>query len=503
MASLADQFLDDVESSSGSDDESLPPPTTAQTEAPQLSTLQRRPISTSTTTDASLSAWLNGVLDPALLPKLDILLARVSSLSETVQFNESDAEQAVTDCASAIFHIDEAILSLHRALTIEYSPAFPELETLITNPLDYARVAARAVLHDDLSAVDFRPILPSASVITVQVTASSTAGRPLPSPGRVRVIALTSAMQDLDEKRAALLSHLSNKASVTAPNLCAVVGPEIAAQLLAHAGGINALARMPSGNVKALGKKRHVLSSNIPSVPRSHDGVVHSAPVVLALPPKLRPKAGDIVAGKATLAARVDAARGFRDGNAGRELRAAIDTKFANMQERPPARTAKPLPVPGDEAKRRHRGGARARKEKERMGLTEMRKLANRVTFGQAELITGNDLENEGLGMLTANSQAVRIRAKKTDSVAVAAKRRLDRQKKREVQSEADLLGITSSLVLSPGPEQTLPTSADAAVGTAAAKTNGRDIRAQKSTNYFSTTTPFLGVNKRQKISKE
>lgn len=521
MASLADQFLEDVATSSDSDDasdvSSIAVDKETETVPSGTDRLHETGVEDGVTVggSAGVSTLLKEDVNEMLLAKLDFLNSQLSELSEGTETSEGSAHELVSECASAIAEADEAIQSVHRLLTKVYSPAFPELESLILNPLDYARVAALAVKHDDLSGVDFRPILPSAVVITVQVTASSTAGVPLTSVARARVQKLADLMQRLDGSRALLLTHLGRKAVMTAPNLCAIVGGEVAAQLLAHAGGLTLLARMPSGNVKVLGKKRETVTGASSSSVRIHNGVIHSCPLVMTLPPKLRSKGGDIVAGKATLAARVDAARGARDGNEGRKLRAAIETKFAKMQERAPARTAKPLPVPGDEAKRRHRGGARARKEKERMGMTEMRKLSNRMKFGEAEAVAGNDLENEGMGMLNTESQMVRVRAKKTDSVSVAARRRLEKQKKREGQSEAELLGITSSFVLPPGPEPDSKPGSGLKVSDGVGRGNEKPQRVGSSvsngnssngnsSNYFSSAMPFLQVDKkRRKVAKE
>ena len=71
--------------------------------------------------------------------------------------------------------------------------------------------------------------------------------------------------------------------------------------------------------------------------------------------------------------------------------------KIEKWQELPPARTAKPLPVPGGPSKKR-RGGKRARAMKERFGASDMQKAANRVNFGVAEEEYG--LDGEGLGTL-------------------------------------------------------------------------------------------------------
>ena len=64
---------------------------------------------------------------------------------------------------------------------------------------------------------------------------------------------------------------------------------------------------------------------------------------------------------------------------------AEIDGKFDKWQEPPPVKSVKALPAPIDPG-RKKRGGRRYRKMKERLGLTEMRKQANRMNFGEVFL---------------------------------------------------------------------------------------------------------------------
>ena len=65
-------------------------------------------------------------------------------------------------------------------------------------------------------------------------------------------------------------------------------------------------------------------------------------------------------------------------------LRDDIEKKLDKLQEPPPLKKIKPLDVPG-EWRRKKRGGRRVRKLKEKLAVTELRKQANRTTFGQVK----------------------------------------------------------------------------------------------------------------------
>ncbi len=89
-------------------------------------------------------------------------------------------------------------------------------------------------------------------------------------------------------------------------------------------------------------------------------------------------------AGKCTLAARIDSFHQSRSGELGAKLRTEVEHRIEKLQEPPPVKQIKPLAPPIEQA-RKKRGGRRARKMKERLGITEIRKQANRMTFGEIE----------------------------------------------------------------------------------------------------------------------
>merc|ERR1712185_825149 len=89
-------------------------------------------------------------------------------------------------------------------------------------------------------------------------------------------------------------------------------------------------------------------------------------------PPALRNKVVRLVAGKGTLAARVDTFADKGGGTVGQGFKDEIEVRATKLQEPPPPKAAKALPVPPESSGKR-RGGRRLRKMKERYGMTQMR----------------------------------------------------------------------------------------------------------------------------------
>ncbi len=484
MASLEEQFFDDFESS---EDEATKEQGTTTTGTPDE--------------DGSGEAGGDGGTTAKFDSELSDILARIGE-NETVRNTTATSEHAFVSRAVAIVtELDGEVARVDRRLREVYGARFPELATILLDAAEYARVAAAAGNAPNFAAVDLAPVLPAGVVITVQVTAATTKGRPLSDAEAREAEGLSARVLSLVEKRAVVLRYVEARAALMAPNLTAVVGASVAAGLLGLAGGVKPLAYMPSCNLKVMGKAKRILSGASTQTARPHEGVVFSCPLVADLPPHLRPRAGQAVAGKATLAARVDASGSARDGAQGRRLHDALAEKFEKWQERDPAKTAQPLPVPGGEERRRHRGGRRARKEKERMGVTDMRKLANRVKFGQAEATYGNDIENEGFGMLGQDgSHKLRVQPKKTDTLNLAAAKKIAKSRRNQRRARATAAtGFATSLAFgtAAGIELGAVTPAPGGVGLGADSGDGAKSQ------YFDADTPFVGALGRTKSESD
>ena len=90
------------------------------------------------------------------------------------------------------------------------------------------------------------------------------------------------------------------------PSLSALMGPISAAKLIVLAGGRERLARMPSGSLQVLGAHAAMAAHRRGAPPPKHGAVLFSMPQVSRSPRWLRGKIARYLAGKASIAIRVD-----------------------------------------------------------------------------------------------------------------------------------------------------------------------------------------------------
>ena len=320
-------------------------------------------------------------------------------------------------CSSNDFmgELENETVALTKYIRDNYAPRFPELEALIQNPLDYVRTVCRIGNENDITSVDLSGILPSATVMVVTVTATTTSGKPLAAEVLNKVMEACRMVLEIEETRTAILEFVETRMNILAPNLSVIVGPKVAALMMAMAGGLQELSRMPSCNIQMMGAKRKVQNGMSTAALGVRAGVLNQSPFVLSMPPDYQKKAAKLVAAKCALTARVDAANECPDGDVGLKFKKQIADAMAKEMEPAPHKKAKALAVPIMESKKK-RGGKRARAIKEKYAQSEMMKQANRMVFGQQEEeVYGGTDESVGLGTLGKMAAGGKIRVQKKE----------------------------------------------------------------------------------------
>ena len=288
------------------------------------------------------------------LQKVEDALQKGTDFSNQGFILEEDPEyQLIVDCNALSVDIENEIIIIHNFIRDKYRLKFPELESLVHHPIDYARVVRKIGNEMDLTLVDLKGILPSADIMWITMAESTTSREPLSEDNLVNTIEACDRALNLDATKKMLLDFLKRRMGYIAPNLAAIVGSAVASKLMSRAGGLGALAKMPACNVLLLGAKKTNLSGFSTASMQSRIGYLEQTEVFQSTPPSLRPQASRLIAAKATLAARIDSIRGDPTGTAGQNLLEEISKKIEKWQQLPPARHPKPLPIPDSMPKKK------------------------------------------------------------------------------------------------------------------------------------------------------
>lgn len=299
--------------------------------------------------------------------------------------------------------IQQEISLVHSFIKFHYKVVFPELESLVLNPIDYCRVVL--IAKNDLNNIkthedDLRVFLSNEKVLVIIMSASQHAKTRfnLSNGDLVSILRACDLLLNINEVLERITNLMTSKLGDLSPNVSRIVGPVVTSQLLIATGSLKNLSSTPSCNIPALGVRDMSSSENTRKETRQTGYLYHSE-LIRNLPRDVVKQALRIVSGKIVLAARIDLAKSSPTGELGQKYLQEIENKIDKLLAPPERQEDKALPAP-IEQKSKKRGGRRFRKMKERFQMSELGKAQNRLEFGKAEETTTNSFGEEvGLGM--------------------------------------------------------------------------------------------------------
>ncbi len=144
------------------------------------------------------------------------------------------------------------------------------------------------------------------------------------------VRSLAERVADLADEADDLREFVQRRAPAVAPNLAALADPVLAARLISLAGGLEELAKKPSGTVQVLGAEDALFAHLRGHAPSPKHGIIYTHDAVRGTHPDERGSAARAVAGKLAIAARVD----HYSGELKPELEAELAERIETIQAR-------------------------------------------------------------------------------------------------------------------------------------------------------------------------
>lgn len=137
----------------------------------------------------------------------------------------------------------------------------------------------------------------------------------------------------LGETRTALAKEVSARANDVMPNTSALIGGLVAARLMAHAGGLLPLSRLPASAVQVLGARTALFAHLKTHSPSPKHGIIFQHRRVHNAPRDIRGRVARVLAGKLAIAARLDYFRGVAVPEFLEQAQNRIDTAGGGEKE--------------------------------------------------------------------------------------------------------------------------------------------------------------------------
>ena len=199
------------------------------------------------------------------------------------------------------------------------------------NPFDYAKTVKLIGNETDLSRVDLKSLLPSATVMVITVTSTTTDGRSLTDTELQELNEACDVLFEMDKVKVRLLEYVQSRMAFIAPNLTVLLGSATAAKIMGLAGGLSALSKIPGCNILVLGAQKNAALGLSRIATGAHAGYIYECDLVVSSPNHIKRKAARLLSAKSALACRCDLSREYPDGKMGKEFRDVrlLDSKHA------------------------------------------------------------------------------------------------------------------------------------------------------------------------------
>jgi nucleolar protein 56 len=145
-------------------------------------------------------------------------------------------------------------------------------------------------------------------------------------PTEERAVSLAERVVDLADERDDLEAYIRERAPTVYPNLAEMAGPVLATRLVALVGGLESLAKKPSGTVQVLGAEDALFAHLRGHAPSPKHGIIFTHEYVRGTRREDRGSAARAFAGKLAIAARIDHYSGDYRPELHAELRDRIET---------------------------------------------------------------------------------------------------------------------------------------------------------------------------------
>lgn len=240
-------------------------------------------------------------------------------------------DKLVIKAISMLDELDKFANILSGLIREWYSTHFPELDRLAPEHQTYLKLVLELGSRERFTqaAVKGAVELPDEDVARIAEAAESSLGASFDELDIKTLQGCAREVFSLYELRERVAEHIDGLMAQVAPNLRAVVGGSIGARLISLAGGLKELSRLPASTLQILGAEKALFRALRTRARPPKHGVIYQYSEVRGAPKWQRGKIARALAGKLSIAARVDAMSGEFVGD---KLAADVKARIADIK---------------------------------------------------------------------------------------------------------------------------------------------------------------------------
>jgi len=258
-----------------------------------------------------------------------------------VKFNPARSDNMIIQSIALLDQMDKDLNTFAMRVREWYSWHFPELRDIVKDNIMFARAAAYiqdktslfSSSEDEEKKEDKMPglieIVGDEETAKAVVTAARTSmGMDCSSVDMVNIINFTQRMVKLAEFRKNLSMYLTDKMSVVAPNLSALIGDTVAARLISKAGSLTNLAKSPASTVQILGAEKALFRALKTKGNTPKYGLIYHSTFIGRADAKNKGRISRYLANKCSIATRIDSFSDEPSRLYGEKLREQVEERL-------------------------------------------------------------------------------------------------------------------------------------------------------------------------------
>ncbi|MCX8162494.1 MAG: C/D box methylation guide ribonucleoprotein complex aNOP56 subunit [Candidatus Bathyarchaeota archaeon] len=213
----------------------------------------------------------------------------------------------IIQCVSAIEDLAEIVNVLWSRLREWYGVYFPELERMVDDVEAYAKLVYMIGDRGEFTEEKLSELkIPRSKARDIAEAAKSSIGGEMDEKDLKQIAELAYNILQLTAFREKLVDYLEDCIRREAPNLTGLVGPVIGAKLIAKAGGLEKLAKMPASTIQVLGAEKALFRAIRSGGKPPKHGIIFQHTLIHQAPKSIRGKIARTLAAKLAIAARID-----------------------------------------------------------------------------------------------------------------------------------------------------------------------------------------------------
>jgi nucleolar protein 56 len=177
-----------------------------------------------------------------------------------VKFNVNRVDNMIIQAINLVDQLDKDVNTFSMRIREWYGYHFPELVKIVPDNHTYAKVVKivknRKELSDELLEQLEECVMDSAKAQAIIDASKSSMGMDISPIDLINIQMFASRVIDMFDYRKRLHEYLHSKIGQVAPNLSSLIGDQVAARLISHAGSLTNLAKYPASTIQILGAEK-------------------------------------------------------------------------------------------------------------------------------------------------------------------------------------------------------------------------------------------------------